>query len=65
MSTLVLEVEPTAVEVTVTDDDLTVRLADGRIIIVPLATTKHQNSYLIPCGWAANEPNHINYYASF
>jgi hypothetical protein len=37
MSTLVLEVEPTAVEVTVTDDDLIVHLADGRRIIVPLA----------------------------
>ena len=33
----VLEVEPTAVEVTVTDDDLIVRLADGRRISVPLA----------------------------
>jgi len=37
MSTLVLEVEPTAVEVTVTDDDLIVRLIDGRRIVVPLA----------------------------
>ena len=37
MSTLVLEIEPTAVEVTVTDDDLIVHLADGRRIIVPLA----------------------------
>jgi len=37
MSNLVLEVEPTAVEVTVTDDDLIVHLADGRRIIVPLA----------------------------
>jgi hypothetical protein len=33
----VLEVEPTAVELTVTADDLTVRLADGRRIAVPLA----------------------------
>ena len=37
MSTLVLEVEPTAVEVTVTEDDLIVHLADGRRIIEPLA----------------------------
>jgi hypothetical protein len=37
MSTLVLDVEPTAVDVSVTDDDLTVRLADGRRISVPLA----------------------------
>ncbi|MGC1377086.1 MAG: DUF2442 domain-containing protein [Anaerolineales bacterium] len=32
-----LEVEPTAVEVNVTDDDLTARLADGCRIAVPLA----------------------------
>ena len=37
MATLVLEVEPAAVEVNVTDDDLTVSLADGRRIVVPLA----------------------------
>ena len=37
MVTLVLEVEPVAVEVNVTDDDLTARLADGRRIVVPLA----------------------------
>jgi Protein of unknown function (DUF2442) len=37
MSTLLLEVEPTAVEAVVTEDDLTVYLADGRRIAVPLA----------------------------
>jgi len=37
VSTLVLEIEPTAVEVTVTEDDFIVHLADGRRIIVPLA----------------------------
>lgn len=37
MSTLVLEVEPIAVDVTVTDDELSVLLADGRRIAVPLA----------------------------
>ncbi len=37
MSTLVLDVEPTAVKVSVTDDDLTVYLTDGRRISVPLA----------------------------
>jgi Protein of unknown function (DUF2442) len=37
MSSLVLEVEPTAVEVAVTDDDLIVHLIDGRRISVPLA----------------------------
>jgi len=33
----VLEVEPIAVEVAVTADDLSVRLADGRRVVVPLA----------------------------
>ena len=37
MSTLVLEVEPSAARVVVTDDDLIVGLADGRSIHVPLA----------------------------
>ena len=37
MSTLVLEVEPQAVEAAVTDDDLIVHLADGRRIVIPLA----------------------------
>ncbi len=37
MSTLVLEMEPIAVEVTVTDGDLTVDLSDGRCLRVPLA----------------------------
>ena len=37
MSTLVLEMEPIAVEVAVTDDDLIVDLSDGRCIRVPLA----------------------------
>lgn len=37
MSTLVLETEPIAVGVAVTDDDLSIDLSDGRRIIVPLA----------------------------
>ena len=37
MSTLVLEVEPIAMEVIVTDEELIVDLTDGRRIIVPLA----------------------------
>lgn len=37
MSTLLLEIEPSAMNVTVTEDDLTVELADGRRIVVPLA----------------------------
>jgi uncharacterized protein DUF2442 len=36
MNTLVLETEPMAVAVTVTDEKLTVDLADGRSIVVPL-----------------------------
>ena len=37
MSTLVLEIEPLATTVSVTADDFTVDLADGRRIVVPLA----------------------------
>jgi hypothetical protein len=37
MSTLVLETEPIAAQVTVTDEDLIVDLTDGRRMIVPLA----------------------------
>ena len=36
MSTLPIEVRPLARSVAVSDDELTVGLADGRIIIVPL-----------------------------
>lgn len=37
MSTLVLEVEPIAIDIEVSADDLIVHLADGRRIVVPLA----------------------------
>ena len=37
MSTLVLEQDPLAVDLSVTDDTLTVALADGRSLSVPLA----------------------------
>ena len=37
MTTLVLETEPIAIHVTVTEDKLTVDLADGRSLVVPLA----------------------------
>ena len=37
MTTLVLETEPMAVHVTITVDKLTVDLADGRSLVVPLA----------------------------
>lgn len=36
MSTLAIEVKPLAQSVNFTEDDLTVALADGRTIIVPL-----------------------------
>jgi hypothetical protein len=37
MSTLVLEMDPIAADVVVTDDDIRVELADGRRMHVPLA----------------------------
>ena len=37
MTTLVLETDPVAVQVTVADDKLTVDLADGRSLVVPVA----------------------------
>lgn len=66
MSTLVLEIEPVAVEVTVTDDDLAVDLADGRCIHVPLAwyprlfyasDTERQNWQLLGDGYAIEWPD--------
>jgi len=36
MTTLVLETEPAAVDVTITDEKLVVTLADGRSLVVPL-----------------------------
>ena len=36
MTTLVLEQEPVAVHVRITEDKLTVDLADGRSLVVPL-----------------------------
>src|SRR5512136_951096 len=37
MSTLTLEVEPIAMDVKVTEDDLSIDLSDGRRIVVPVA----------------------------
>src|SRR5436189_3390228 len=37
MTTLLLEIEPTAVDVQITDEKLIVGLADGRSIVIPLA----------------------------
>ncbi|MBU4224415.1 MAG: DUF2442 domain-containing protein [Chloroflexi bacterium] len=61
MTILALEVEPIAVNVTVTDDDLVVNLTDGRCIIVPLAwyprllyatPAERQNFQLLGDGYA-------------
>ena len=66
MAHLVLEVEPTAVEVNVTEDDLIVRLADGRRIGVPLAwyprllyasESERQNWQLLGDGYAIEWPD--------
>lgn len=66
MSTLVLEIEPTAVDVALTDDDLIVYLADGRRIFVPLAwyprlfygtEPERQNWQLLGDGYAIEWPD--------
>ena len=66
MNTLVLEVEPIAMEVTVTDEELTVDLTDGRRIIVPLAwyprllyasPAERQNWQLLGDGYAIEWPD--------
>jgi hypothetical protein len=65
MSTLVLEVEPLAVEAAVTEDDLMVQLTDGRRIVVPLAwyprllhasKAKRQHWQLLGDGYAIEWP---------
>ena len=66
MTTLALETEPTAVNVTVTEDDLMVDLVDGRRIIVPLAwyprfmyatAAERQNFQLLGNGYAIEFPD--------
>jgi hypothetical protein len=66
MSTLVLEIEPLATTVAVTDDDITVHLADGRRIAVPLAwyprlldasQAERQNWRLLGDGYAIEWPD--------
>ncbi|MBI3738296.1 MAG: DUF2442 domain-containing protein [Chloroflexi bacterium] len=66
MTTLALETEPIATNVTVTDDDLMVDLADGRRIIVPLAwyprlmyatPAERQNWQLLGDGYAVEFPD--------
>ena len=66
MSTLVLETDPLAKAVVVTDEDLTVELADGRRIMVPLAwyprllnasPAERQNWRLLGDGYAMEWPD--------
>ena len=66
MTTLMLEVEPIAVEIAVTADDLSVRLVDGRRIVVPLAwyprllyasDTERQHWRLLGDGYAIEWPD--------
>jgi hypothetical protein len=66
MSTLVLEMDPVAVEVAVTDDELTVELADGRRMHVPLSwyprlfyasDAERQNWQLLGDGYAIEWPD--------
>lgn len=66
MTTLVLDIDPTAVAVTIADDKLTVDLADGRRLVVPLAwyprllhasPTERQNWQLLGEGYAIEWPD--------
>jgi hypothetical protein len=66
VNTLVLEVDPIAVEVTVTDEELTIALADGRRLVVPLAwyprlwhasPAERQNWQLLGDGYAIEWPD--------
>ncbi len=66
MSTLVLEIDPLAATVAVTDDDLTLDLTDGRRIVVPLAwyprllnatQPERQNWRLLGDGYAIEWPD--------
>jgi hypothetical protein len=66
MSTLVLEIEPLAMTVSVTADDFTVDLADGRRLVVPLAWyprllhashAERQNWQLLGDGYAIEWPD--------
>ncbi|MGH7454140.1 MAG: DUF2442 domain-containing protein [bacterium] len=66
MSTLVLETDPAAVQVTITTEKLMVELADGRIIVVPLewyprlmygTPEERQNWQLLGDGYAIEWPD--------
>jgi hypothetical protein len=66
MTTLVLEVDPVVVDVTISDDELIVDLGDGRRLIVPLAwyprlvhasPAERQNWRLLGGGYAIEWPD--------
>lgn len=66
MSTLTLEQEPLAVDLTLTGDSLTVQLADGRFLSVPLAwyprlaqatEAERANWHLLGGGYAIEWPD--------
>jgi len=66
MTTLVLDIDPTAVAVTIADDKLIVHLADGRRLVVPLAwyprllhasPIERQNWQLLGEGYAIEWPD--------
>ncbi|MEJ5311784.1 MAG: DUF2442 domain-containing protein [Anaerolineae bacterium] len=66
MNTLVLEIEPVAIDVIVTEDELTVMLSDGRRISVPLVwyprlfyatDAERQNWALLGDGYAIEWPD--------
>ncbi len=66
MTTLVLEADPLAVEITVADADLTIGLADGRRLVIPLAwyprlwhasPAERQNWQLLGDGYAIEWPD--------
>lgn len=66
MNTLVLEIEPLAIGVLITDEELIVDLNDGRRMIIPLAwyprllhasPTERQNWQLLGDGYAIEWPD--------
>ncbi len=66
MNTLMLEIEPIALDVMVTDKKLTIDLADGRTIVVPLVwyprlthgtPQERQNWQLLGDGYAIEWPD--------
>jgi len=66
MTTLVLEIEPVAIDVTVTDEKLVVDLNDGRSLAVPLkwyprlvhgSPQERQNWQLLGDGYAIEWPD--------